>query len=200
MNRIRLPFAAILAALATLVLPVRAEPVIQKTVCPACHGKKSLSLTPPNLGQYDGEIGVTPGRPFTTHRFDVKYKTCPLCDGLGFHETYRLTVKPPADAADLDPCPDCRWAGVTACRKCKGSGYLTCAKCQSGGAGKDGKPGWIVTQKSTTTGMRSAMKHSKMLVTPCGTCSGIGRIVCPDCAGFSKTKQQTGRPSLRQAG
>ena len=27
-----------------------------------------------------------------------------------------------------------------------------------------------------------------------------GGAVCPDCAGFSKTKQQTGRPSLRQAG
>ena len=23
--------------------------------CPACHGKRSLSLTPPNLGQFDGD-------------------------------------------------------------------------------------------------------------------------------------------------
>ena len=43
-----------------------AEPVTQSSPCAACNGKRSLSLTPPNLGQYDGEIGVTPGRPFTS--------------------------------------------------------------------------------------------------------------------------------------
>ena len=53
----------------SLLTPLYALPQARVEPCPACHGKKSLSLTPPNLGQYDGEIGVTPGRPFTTHRF-----------------------------------------------------------------------------------------------------------------------------------
>ena len=162
-----------------------AEPVTQSSPCAACNGKRSLSLTPPNLGQYDGEIGVTPGKPFTTHRFDVKYKTCPLCSGTGRHETYRLFVKAPPEEErnGLDACPECRWAGVTACRKCQGTGYQACRKCQSGGGNKNGKPGWIVSQKTTTAGMRSSMKHAKTLVTPCGGCSGIGKIVCPDCMG-----------------
>ena len=175
-----------LALLATLAGSLPAEPVVQTQLCPACRGKKSLSLTPPNLGQYDGEIGVTPGRPFTTHRFDVKYKTCPLCAGAGRHASYRLTGKAP-EGTELDPCPECHWSGVSPCRKCKGTGYQTCSKCQSGGGGRDGKPGWIVTQKSTTSGMRSGNKHMKTLVTPCGTCSGLRRFACPDCLGRGGT-------------
>ncbi len=166
---------------------VVAEPVLQTSPCPACHGKRSLSLTPPNLGQYDGEIGVMPGRPFTSHRFDVKYKTCPLCEGSGRRQSYRLFAKVPNEATNLDICPECHWAGVTPCRKCKGTGYQECGKCRSGIGQKGGKPGWIVTQKTTTTGMRSSMKHAKTLVTPCGSCSGIGRIVCPDCLGKGGT-------------
>lgn len=160
-----------------------AEPLFKTEPCPACHGKRSLSLTPPNLGQYDGEIGVMPGRPFTSHRFDVRYKVCPLCEGKGFHKHHRLTVKAPTES-NLDMCPECRWAGVTPCRKCNGTGFKTCTKCQTSSySNKGSKPGWIVTQKATTTGMRSSMKHAKTLVTPCGTCSGIGRVVCPDCMG-----------------
>ncbi len=162
-----------------------AEPVTQYSLCPACHGKRSLSLTPPNLGQYDGEIGVMPGRPFTSHRFDVKYKVCPLCEGRGRFESYRLTVKAPAEPGNLAPCPDCRWACVQACRKCKGACFIPCEKCgrSSSYGNKGGKPGWIVEQKATSNGMRSSMKHAKTLVTPCGTCSGIGRVVCPECQG-----------------
>lgn len=163
--------------------PLAAEPLVKSEPCPACHGKRSLSLTPPNLGQFDGEIGVTPGRPFTSHRFDVRYKVCPLCEGKGRHELYALTVKPPPETT-LDACSECRWAGVTPCRKCNGAGYQACRKCQTGSySNKGGKPGWIVTQKPTTAGMKSSSKYAKTLVTPCGTCSGIGRVPCPDCRG-----------------
>ena len=52
-----------------------ALPQVRSEPCPACRGKRSVSLTPPNLGQFDGEIGVTPGKPFKIHRFDVKHET-----------------------------------------------------------------------------------------------------------------------------
>jgi len=174
----------VLAVILTLAAGLLcAEPQFTTDSCPACKGKRSLSLTPPNLGQYDGEIGVMPGRPFTHHRFDVKFKTCPLCEGSGRHQHYRLTGKAPAENDSLDVCPQCHWSGVTPCRKCKGSGFQECTKCRSTASQKGGKPGWIVSQKATTTGMRSSMKNSKTLVTPCGNCSGIGRIRCPDCQG-----------------
>lgn len=182
MNLIRCCSRVLVLLFALVAGTLAAEPVLKTAACPACHGKRSLSLTPPNLGQFDGEIGVMPGRPFTSHRFDVKYKNCPLCEGTGRHQSYRLVAKAPADT-NLDVCPECHWSGVTPCRKCNGTGFQTCSKCRSGGGQKDSKPGWVVTQKQTTTGMRSSMKHAKTLVTPCGTCSGIGRIVCPDCQG-----------------
>ena len=68
-------------SLLTALAPAFALPEVRTSPCPACHGRKSLSLTPPNLGQFDGEIGVTPGKPFRTHRFDVRYDKCPLCEG-----------------------------------------------------------------------------------------------------------------------
>lgn len=163
----------ILAAFA-LCLNVSAEPVSLATKCPACHGLRKVSLTPPNLGQYDGEIGVTPGKPFSTHRWDIKHDPCPLCDGKGWHKVYKTSVKAPKpeDVEGLDKCPTCRWAGVVPCKKCLKSGYQVCSTCKS--SSKGGKPGWIKTETGST-------KHKKIVVTPCTTCQGLAKVVCPDC-------------------
>ena len=157
-----------------------AEPVETARRCPVCHGKRSLSITPPNLGQYDGEIGVTPGKPFTTHRWDVKIARCPICDGTGRQVKYQMRVKPPApeEAEGYEACPDCRWSGVTPCRKCLGTGLQACRDCKSGARG--GKPGWIRSERRTAG---ATSRHVKILVTPCGTCQGLGKVVCPDCLG-----------------
>ena len=89
-------FAILLAA---AVGTVAAEPHTVVTPCTACKGERSLSLTPPNLGQHDGEIDVTPGKPFTSHRWDVKHSRCPLCKGTGRHEKWVFKVSPPEDRA-----------------------------------------------------------------------------------------------------
>lgn len=169
----------VLAALLLAALPALADPVSAFRTCPVCQGKRALSLTPPNLGQNDGEIGVTPGKPFTTHRWDVKHPRCLICGGTGRMEFYRTKVPPPAPevAEGLDRCPECRWAGVTPCRKCLASGLVACTACKSS---RGGKPGWIKSEKRTSG---STSRHVKVLVTPCGTCGGIGRVVCPDCLG-----------------
>lgn len=187
--KIQAAVAALLAVAAIAAAQLFAEPATKTTPCAACRGKRSLSLTPPNLGQFDGEIGVTPGKPFTSHRFDVKYKICPLCSGSGRHETYRLFAgAPPAEERDgMEACRACRWTGVMACRKCQGTGYQVCRKCRSVGAGKNGKPGWIVTKKASSAGSRASTKYAKMLVTPCGECSGVGKTICPDCMGMGGT-------------
>ena len=168
-----------LAALLLAALPLLADPVSAFRTCPVCQGKRALSLTPPNLGQNDGEIGVTPGKPFTTHRWDVKHPRCPICDGSGRVELYRTKVPPPSpEAAEgLDRCPECRWAGVTPCKKCLASGLVACTSSKSSSGGN---PCWIKSEKRTSG---SSSRHVKILVTPCGTCGGIGRVVCPDCLG-----------------
>ena len=168
------------AALLLSALALLADPVSALRTCPVCQGRRSLSLTPPNLGQYDGEIGVTPGKPFTTHRWDVKHPQCLVCEGRGRLESYRTKVPPPPaeTIAALDRCPECRWAGVTPCKKCLASGLVACTACKSSSSG--GKPGWIKTEKRTSG---TTSRHVKVLVTPCTTCGGIGRVVCPDCMG-----------------
>ncbi len=175
----------ILAALVLVSLAVcHAEPVSAFRTCPVCRGKRSLSLTPPNLGQFDGEIGVTPGKPFTTHRWDVKIERCPICDGTGRQEKYRTRVPAPKpeDVEGYEKCPECRWSGVSTCRKCIGTGLQACRDCKSGSRG--GKPGWIRTERKTA-GRTS--KHVKIIVSPCGACQGIGKAVCPDCFGKGAT-------------
>ena len=169
----------VLAALLLAALPALADPVSVFRTCRVCQGRRALSLTPPNLGQNDGEIGVTPGKPFTPHRWDVKHPRCLICGGTGRMEFYRTKVPPPAPevAEGLDRCPECRWAGVTPCRKCLASGLVACTACKSS---RGGKPGWIKSEKRTSG---STSRHVKVLVTPCGTCGGIGRVVCPDCLG-----------------
>lgn len=171
---------ALVCAAALLLLSAAAAPSVVGRACPACRGRRSLSVTPPNLGQFDGEIGVTPGRPFSTHRWDVRIDHCPLCDGTGRQTLYRTRVRPPKpeDAAGLDVCPDCRWSGVTPCRKCLTTGLLPCPACKS--ASRGGKPGWIKTERRTPG---ATSRHVKIVVTPCGTCQGIGKVVCPDCLG-----------------
>jgi len=162
-------------------LAAAAEPAVDVRVCPGCRGRKTFSITPPNLGQYDGEIGVTPGKPFKTHRWDVAIDHCPLCDGTGRQERYRTRVKPPdpATCEGLDVCPECRWSGVTPCKKCLVTGLLPCAACKTSAA-RGGKPGWI---KSETRTAGSTSKHVKVVVSPCGTCRGLGKVVCPTCLG-----------------
>lgn len=169
-----------LFALVLVGFSVVAEPTVERRLCPGCRGQKSISLTPPNLGQFDGEIGVTPGQPFKTHRWDVRVEHCPLCDGRGRQELYRTRAKPPPaeDAEGLDMCLDCRWSGVIPCRKCLRTGFIPCPKCKSSSHG--GKPGWIKTEKKTP-GRTS--RHVKILVLPCGDCQGLGKLVCPDCQG-----------------
>ena len=160
--------------------PLYALPQTHAEPCPACHGKRSLSLTPPNLGQFDGEIGVTPGKPFKTHRFDVKYDACPLCDGTGRHKRWKPTM-PPADKTGLTACIDCLCTGIAPCAKCKKTGYVPCTKCASD-RGK--KPGWLLTEEKTA-GRTS--RHMKKVVTPCGTCKGLGKVECPACEGRGGT-------------
>ncbi len=167
-------------SLFTAFNPLFALPQARIEPCPACHGKKSLSLTPPNLGQFEGEIGVTPGKPFKTHRFDVKYDKCPLCDGTGRRERW-IPTTPPADKTGLTPCLDCLGTGVVQCQKCKRTGYIQCTKCQSD---RSKKPGWLLTEERTS-GRTS--RHMKKVVSPCGACSGIGRVECTACEGRGGT-------------
>lgn len=159
-----------------------AEPTVVRVKCPACSGRRSLSLTPPNLGQYDGEIGVTPGKPFTTRRWDVKYDRCPLCDGKGWREKYKTRVPRPTaeELADMDVCPDCRLSGVTPCRKCVATGFLACQSCRSAAAA-GGKPGWTKTERRTKG---ATSRHVKIAVVPCATCLGVGKVVCAACMGM----------------
>ena len=193
----RLASSVLLPAL--LILSAPAEPVSDIRPCPICRGKRALSVTPPNLGQFDGEIGVTPGKPFTSHRWDVKIDRCPICDGTGRQERYRTRVTPPSpeEVVDFDKCPECRWSGVTACRKCLGTGIQACRACRS--SSKGGKPGWIKSEKRTAG---ATSRHVKIIVAPCGTCQGLGKVVCPDCMGKGATpcRKCRGEGSLPRKG
>lgn len=173
------------ASLAAIAVVAFAEPVTVRTKCPTCGGQRSLSITPPNLGQYDGEIGVTPGRPFTTHRWDVKYDRCPTCEGKGWREKYRTRVPRPApeELADVDVCPNCRLSGVTPCRKCMATGLQACPSCKSASA-DGGKPGWTKSERRTRG---ATSRHVKIVVAPCATCLGVGRVACPTCMGMGAT-------------
>ena len=169
------PFLLLAAALGTAF----AEPRTTAMRCPACKGERSLSITPPNLGQHDGEIGVTPGKPFSNHRWDVKHDRCPLCKGTGRHEMWVLRGRPPEDRADKEPCTTCWWSGVESCRRCDHTGYADCPKCKNSRRGS--KPGWIVEEQATS-GRTS--RHKKIMVTACSTCGGIGKVRCSACDGM----------------
>ena len=171
----------LIAALGT----VCAEPQTTFTSCTACKGKRSLSLTPPNLGQHDGEIDVTPGKPFTNHRWDVKYARCPLCKGTGRHETWVFKVRPPENRADKEPCTTCWWSGVEPCRRCNHTGFADCPKCKSSRRGS--KAGWIVEEQNTAFShysSRTSRNKKKIKVSPCPECSGIGKVRCTACDGM----------------
>ena len=171
--------AILLLSLVAVLGTACADPRTTVARCPACRGERSLSLTPPNLGQHDGEIGVTPGKPFTNHRWDVKHDRCPLCKGTGRHETWVFKVRPPEDRADKEPCTTCWWSGAEPCRRCDHTGYADCPKCKTSRHGS--KPGWIV-EETTTPGRTS--RHKKITVSACPTCGGIGKVVCPACDGM----------------
>ena len=171
--------STVLFLAAALAGAVSAEPRTTVSRCPACKGERRLSLTPPNLGQHDGEIGVTPGKPFTNHRWDVKHDRCPLCKGTGRHETWVMKARPPEDRADKEPCTTCWWSGVEPCRRCDHTGYAECPKCKNSRHGS--KPGWIVDEQSSS-GRTS--KHKKITVSACPTCVGIGKISCSACDGM----------------
>ena len=171
--------AILVLSLAAVLGTACADPRTTVSRCPACKGERSLSLTPPNLGQHDGEIGVTPGKPFANHRGDVKHDRCPLCKGTGRHETWVLKGRPPEDRADKEPCMTCWWSGVEPCRRCDHTGYIEGPKCKSSRHGS--KPGWIV-EETTTPGRTS--RHKKITVSACPTCGGIGKTACPACDGM----------------
>ena len=171
--------AAVFILLAAACGALCAEPRSTVVRCPACKGERSLSLTPPNLGQHDGEIGVTPGKPFANHRWDVKHARCPLCNGTGRQTTWVLKARPPEDRADKEPCTTCWWSGVEPCRRCDHTGYVDCPKCKTSKHGS--KPGWIVDEQ-TTSGRTS--RHKKISVSACPTCGGIGKTRCPACDGM----------------
>ena len=156
------------------------KPTVCFEPCPVCHGRKSVSLTPPNCGQFDGEIGVTPGKPFKTRRFDVKYDICPLCNGTGRLERWTPT-EPPEDKTGLTPCLDCLGTGVASCGKCKKTGFVPCTKCANN---KSKRAGWILSEEKTP-GRTS--RHKKKIVTPCNTCKGLGKVECPACEGRGGT-------------
>ena len=162
-----------LATLHSSLLTLLALPPVRNEPCPACHGKRSLSLTPPNLGQFDGDISVTPGKPFKTHRFDFSHDTCPLCEGAGKHEHWTMARLPRPDGENLEPCTACLGTGVVPCQKCRKTGYAQCSKCKN-----QKKPGWILKEERTP-GRTS--RHTKKVVTPCGTCGGVGKVACPSC-------------------
>ena len=124
--------AAVFILLAAACGALCAEPRSTVVRCPACKGERSLSLTPPNLGQHDGEIGVTPGKPFANHRWDVKHARCPLCNGTGRQTTWVLKARPPEDRADKEPCTTCWWSGVEPCRRCDHTGYVDCPDARHG--------------------------------------------------------------------
>ena len=170
--------AAIVLLLAAAFGTARAEPRTTTEPCPACKGARSLSLTPPNLGQHDGEIDVTPGKPFKSHRWDVRHSRCPLCKGTGRHEMWVIKGRPPEARADKEPCTTCWWSGVEPCRKCNHTGYAECTKCKTSRAGS--KTGWVVKEQPAS----GRNKRKKITVTPCTTCSGIGKICCPACEGM----------------
>lgn len=173
--------AAVLIIAAISFTSAHAEPKSIFVRCPACNGERSLSLTPPNLGQYDGEIGVTPGKPFSSHRWDVKHEKCPLCGGAGRREMWVLKARPPEDRADKEPCTTCWWSGVEPCRRCSHTGYVDCPKCKNGRYGAT--PGWIAEMKQTGCG-RSRSRNKKLVVTACPKCGGVGKIVCTSCDGW----------------
>lgn len=170
--------AALVLLLAAALGTARAEPRTTAEPCPACKGARSLSLTPPNLGQHDGEIDVTPGKPFKSHRWDVRHSRCPLCKGTGRHELWATKVPPPEDRADKEPCTTCWWSGVEPCRKCTHTGYAECTKCKTSRAGS--KTGWVVKEQPPS----GRNRRRKITVTPCATCGGIGKTCCPACEGM----------------
>ncbi len=180
--------------LAAAIGTVAAEPHTVVTPCTACKGKRSLSLTPPNLGQHDGEIDVTPGKPFTSHRWDVKYSRCPLCKGTGRHETWVVKADPPEERAGKEPCATCWWSGVEPCWKCRHTGLADCQKCKH--ALRGSKPGWVVEETPTYSRITShtSKKYKKIKVVPCPECSGIGKVRCTACDGMG------GRPCRRCKG
>lgn len=174
-------FMAVLSSLAIAL--AMAEPVQVSRPCEFCRGRLfggprgPVSLTPPNLGQHDGEIGVTAGKPFTNHRWDVKVPRCPFCDGTRRRTLWKFN--PPAEPMPegFERCTACWRSGAEKCRKCKGDGYVPCRKCGS----SSGKPGWT-KEEQTTGGTRS--RHKKIVVTPCGECQGFGKVPCADCRGL----------------
>ena len=167
-----------------------ANPRRIRTRCSACKGERSLSLTPPNLGQYDGELGVSPGKPFTSHRWDVKHARCPLCNGSGVHEMWQLEAPPPPDANDKEVCTKCEWSGIERCRHCDGTGIAQCPDCRK--TGKGGVPGWLVVEASRATHASQGFADGEC---PSARQEGMSATCCPyaqTCTKKTKKKKKKG--------
>ncbi len=162
-----------------------AEPQSVTKQCQACKGARSLSLTPPNLGQHDGEIDVTKGKPFTTHRWDVRHERCPLCNGTGRHVMWLVKVRPPKDRTDKEVCTTCWWSGVEPCRHCNHTGYMECPKCKNSRRGS--KPGWVVEDMPQNGTLLRSRNKRKIQVKACEECGGVGKVKCTTCEGMGGT-------------
>ena len=134
--------------------------------CAVCRGKGSLTVRPPDHGQYGGRIEAL-------SHWDIKLDPCPICgNGHGRRTVWDLSQ--PEPRAD-PPCMTCGWSGLVPCRKCVASGIVKCPRsgCQDG---------WIVTKAQSASRRSSARKPPT--VTPCPECKGVGKVVCPACSGM----------------
>ena len=134
--------------------------------CSVCRGKGTLTLRPPDHGQYGGRIE-------SRSHWDIKLDQCPICgSGHGWRTVWDLTQPEPSPEP---PCMTCGWSGLVQCRKCLASGISKCPR-------SDCQDGWIVTKVQNTSRRSSARKPPT--VSPCPECKGVGKVICPVCKGL----------------
>lgn len=177
---------------AAFLVLAAALPLVATQDCEICGGKGEIVLQEPDHGQHQGRIGSTP----------KEKVSCPICGGKGRYERYRDPSKVQMEMMRErerlleergEPCVNCNWSGIEACKKCKGAGLAACGE-------KDCKGGWIVTKTTKVTkksssggrgnygGYRSSNRSSskvetKINVTKCPRCKGVGQVRCQECGG-----------------
>ena len=134
--------------------------------CPVCRGRGSLTVRPPDHGQYGGRIE-------SRSHWDIKLDPCPICEkGHGYRIVWDLAQPEPSTEP---PCMSCGWSGLVQCRKCLASGLVKCTN-------RDCKDGWIVTKAQSA--YRRSSSRKPPTVTQCRECKGVGKIICPECKGM----------------